>query len=136
MSFMFNRGALGLQNGSIDWDVDDIRARLSRTTENAIDEDATSMTGLGLSATETALSGNTGPTENTTDDRIGYDYDDFSFVSVAAGPECDKYIVYKFVTDDAGSTPIAVIDLNPPRTPNGGDINVTVPASGAFYTQQ
>lgn len=134
--FLFNRGALGLLDGSIDWENDTIRARLSRTSESSIDKDATAMTGLGLSATSMSLAGCDGPNEDTANDRIAYDFTDPTFEAVEAGDEVDKYIVYKHVTDDAGSTPIAVIELNPARTPNGGDISVTVPAGGAFYTQQ
>jgi hypothetical protein len=136
MGMIFNRGALGLQNTTINWGSDTIKARLSRTSENAISKDATSMTGLGLSATDVALGTKTGPTEDQSLDRIKYGCATIGFAAVAAGAEVDKYIVFKFVTNDAGSIPIAVISLSPAITPNGGDINCTIDAAGLFYTQQ
>jgi len=41
-------------------------------------------------------------------------------------------VIYKFVTNDAGSTPICHIDLTTSITPNGGDINITWNGSGIF----
>lgn len=134
--FVFNRAALNLQNGSIAWTTDTIKARLSQTSESSISKDATAMTGLGLSATDVTLGSKSGPTEDTTNDRIDYTCGNISFVGVGAGSEVDKIIVFKFVTDDASSTPIAVVNLNPARTPNGGDINLTISSDGLFYMQQ
>ena len=67
------------------------------------------MTGLGLSATDTTLASKTGPTEDTANDRVDYTCGNISFVAVAAGAEVDKIVVFKFVTNDAGSTPIALV---------------------------
>lgn len=136
MAHVFNRGALGLTNNTILWTSDTIKARLSLTSESSINKDATSMTGLGLTATDTTLAGKTGPTEDTANDRIDYTCSNISFVAVAAGAEVDKIVVFKFVTNDAGSTPIALVNLSPARTPNGGDINLTISADGLFYLQQ
>ncbi len=135
MGMVFNRGALGLTDGSISWGSATIKARLSRTSENAISKDATAMTGLGVAATDVTLGSKTGPTEDQALDRVKYSAGNFSFPAVASGAEVDKVIVFKFVTDDAGSTPIAVVNITP-ITPNGGDINVTVNAAGLFYLQQ
>ena len=94
------------------------------------------MTGFGLSATDTTLASKTGPVEDTANDRVDYSCGNISFVAVAAGAEVDKIIVFKFVTNDAGSTPIALVNLSPARTPNGGDLNLTLSADGLFYLQQ
>ena len=134
--FVFNRAALGLTDGTLSWTSDTIRARLSNTSESSISKDATAMTGLGLPATDVTLGSKSGPTEDTANDRIDYTCGNSSFVAVGAGAEVDKIIVFKFVTNDAGSTPIAVVNLNPARTPNGGDINLTISADGLFYLQQ
>jgi hypothetical protein len=136
MGMIFNRGALGLQDGSIVWSSATIKARLSRTSENAISKDATVMTGLGIAATDITLGTKTGPTEDQATDRIKYSSANPSFAAVASGAEVDKLIIFKFVTNDAASIPIAVVSLTTPITPNGGDINVTWDAQGAFYTQQ
>jgi hypothetical protein len=90
MAHVFNRGALGLTNGTIAWTSDTIKARLSVTSESSINKDATSMTGLGLSATDTTLASKTGPTEDTANDRIDFTCGNISFVAVAAGAEVDK----------------------------------------------
>ncbi len=45
-------------------------------------------------------------------------------------------MVFKFVTNDAGSTPVAVVNFSPAITPNGGSIQITPDAAGWFYTQQ
>ena len=136
MAHVFNRGALGLTNATINWTSDTIKARLSLTSEASINKDATSMTGLGLSATDVTLGSKSGPTEDTANDRIDYTCGTISFVAVAAGAEVDKIVVFKFVTNDAGSTPIALVNMSPARTPNGGDINLTISADGLFYLQQ
>jgi len=135
VGMIFNRGAQGLLDGTITWTSATIKARLSRTSENAISKDATTMTGLGLSATDLTFGSKTGPTEDQSTDRIKFDCGDPTFAAVAAGAEVDKIIVFKFVTNDAGSTPIAVVSITP-ITPNGGDIVVTIDAAGLFYLQQ
>jgi hypothetical protein len=132
-----NRGARDLQNNTIVWASDTIKARLSRTSES-INKDTTVMTGLGFSGppTDVTLASKTF-TEDTTNDRIVYGAANFTFSGVAAGAEIDKIIIFKFVTNDAGSTPIAVVTLATPITPGSTiDIVVTVSASGLFYTQQ
>ena len=135
MGMIFNRGAQGLLDGTITWGSATIKARLSRTSENAISKDATVMTGLGLSATDLTLGSKTGPTEDQSTDRVKYGSGNPTFATVAAGAEVDKIIVFKFVTDDSASTPIALVNITP-ITPNGGDIVVTVDGAGLFYLQQ
>lgn len=92
------------------------------------------MTSLGVTGYDQTLGSKT-KTKDTTNDRIVYDSANFTFPAVAAGAEIDRVAIFKFVTNDAGSTPIAIIDITP-ITPNGGDIAVTVSADGLFYTQQ
>lgn len=132
--FIFNRGAQGLLDGTIDWSADTIKARLVLTADT-LSKDSTSMTGLGIAATDVTLGSKTGPTEDTANDRIGYDAADPTFSAVAAGAEIDKLIIYKFVTDDAGSTPISTLDITA-VTPAGFDIVVTLPSGATFYTAQ
>lgn len=131
--FVFNEGAESLLDGTINWSIDTIRARLVLTSET-LDKDSTAMTGIGVTGNDVTLASKT-RTKDTTNDRIVYDCADFTFPSQTAGAECDQVVIFKFVTNDAGSTPIAVMDITP-VTPNGGDVNVTVSANGLFYTQQ
>lgn len=135
MGHIFNRGALGLLPGGGITLADTFKARLSRTSET-LSKDSTSMTGLGVSATDVVVTG-VAITEDTANDRIVFDHDDPTFAGVT-GAEVDKYILYKFVTNDAGSTPIAACGITP-ITPFGGDIIAVVTAAasgGAFYLQQ
>jgi len=132
--FIFNRGALGLLDGSIDWSADTIKARLVLTSET-LSKDSTSMTGIGDALTDVTLSGKTGPTEDTANDRTGYDASDPTFSAVASTSPMDQMVIFKFVTNDAGSTPIAVLDITE-KTPSGADVVVTLPSGAAFYTQQ
>lgn len=132
--FIFNRGSLGLQNGTINWASDTIKARLVLTSET-LSKDSTTMTGIGDALTDVTLSGKTGPTEDTANDRVGYDADDPTFSAVAAAVAMDQIVIFKFVTDDAGSTPIAALDITE-KTPNGADVVVTLASGAAFFTQQ
>ncbi len=56
----------------------------------------------------------------------------YTALAVDGANNIDGLIIYKFVTDDAGSTPICHIDLTTSITPNGGDINITWNGSGIF----
>lgn len=59
------------------------------------------------------------------------DHADFTFAA-AAGDPCESIVWYKFVTNDADSPYFLVIDTATglPVTLNGGDVNVTLHASG------
>jgi hypothetical protein len=133
--FVFNTAALQLQDGTLSWAAATVYARLSEQTE-VLDKDATVMTGLGLPATDCAVTGKTGPTLDTANDRVVYSGDSFTFLGVAEGPRCDKVIVFQRGINDAASLPIAVVEIENPILPNGGSLAVNVPASGMFYTQQ
>lgn len=135
---VFNRAALNLLGvaTAISWSADTIKVRLSRTSEASINKDATAMTGIGDAAIgDQTLGTKTGPTEDTANDRVGYSSAASTFTAVT-GTEVDKLVIFKFVTNDAGSTPIAVVNLSPAITPNGGNIQVTPAAAGWFYTQE
>jgi hypothetical protein len=135
--FVFNAGADGLQSGgSITWASDTIKVRpVTKASESAVDKDATSMTGIGTTGYDVTLGSKT-KTKNNANDRIVYDSADFTFAAVAgAVGAVDHFIVFKYNTNDAGSTPIAKVAMTE-ITPNGGDIAVTVSADGLFYTQQ
>lgn len=135
MGMIYNRGALQLLNGTTTWTSATVKARLSRTSESLTDKDVLVMTGLGLSATDVALASKTGPTEDQATDRIKYTCAGITFTAVAAGAEVDKMIIYRFVTNDADSVPVAVVGITP-ITPNGGDIIVTIDAAGLLYLQE
>jgi hypothetical protein len=92
------------------------------------------MTGYTAIGTDQTLGSKTF-TEDTTNDRIVYDAADPSWTAVVGGSTVGYVVVFKFVTNDAGSTPIACIDVTDTPT-NGGNINLTFDTTGAFYLQQ
>lgn len=131
---LFNAGAFGLCSGTIVYATDVIRGRLVETSQE-VDTKATSMTGIGLPATDIAVGGRiTSPVKDDTNDRVVYNLANPTFPSVAAGPEINRMVLFKFITNDAGSVPIAIIEIDP-TTPTGVDIAVTVDPAGAFYLQ-
>jgi hypothetical protein len=58
-----------------------------------------------------------------------FDADDiataWASLAVDGTKDIDGLVIFKFVTDDAGSTPIAYIDLATAVRPNGGDVGIT-----------
>lgn len=136
-NFTTNRGARDLSvktpGTQIDWAADVIKARLvsSSVTPTKDDTSMTGMTGLG---TDQTLGSKTF-TEDTVNDRIVYDAADPTWVAVASGATVGWVVIYKFVTNDAGSTPIFVIDITDTPT-NGGDITIQFAAAGIGYLQQ
>lgn len=125
--------SVGTSGTAINWASDTIKARLVASSFTP-DKDNTSMTGYTAIGTDQTLGSKTF-TEDTTNDRIVYDAADPTWTAVASGSTVGWCVVFKLVTNDAGSTPIAVIDLTDTPT-NGGDITVTFNASGIFYLQQ
>jgi hypothetical protein len=55
------------------------------------------MTGIGDALTDVTLSGKTGPTEDTGNDRIGYDAADPTFSAVASTSPMDQMVIFKVV---------------------------------------
>jgi hypothetical protein len=130
---LFNEGANGLTAGTINWASDTIRARLVASSAT-VNKDDTSMTAHTVIGTDQTLGSKT-KTKDTTNDRIVYDAADPVWTAVAGGSTVGTVTIFKFVTNDAGSTPIASLDIADTAT-NGGDITIAFSADGAFYLQQ
>jgi hypothetical protein len=134
-SFVYNAGADGLTSGgAITYASDTIKARLvaSSVTPN---KDDTSMTGYTVIGTDQTLGSKT-KTKDTTNDREVFSAATLTWTAVAGGSTVGWVVFFKFVTNDAGSTPIAVIDVNDTAT-NGGDLTLTPDATnGYWYLQQ
>lgn len=133
-NFVNNEGSESLQDNTIVWASDTIKARLvaSSFTPN---RDDTSMTGYTVIGTDQTLANKT-RTKDTANDRIVYDNTaDIVWTAVAGGSTIGWVVIFKFVTNDAGSTPIFVLDVTDTAT-NGGDITVAFHADGIGYTQQ
>ena len=129
---MYNVGVNAIMSQSLDWTTATIKARPVLTADTP-DIDATSMTGEGETGYDVTLT-NCTITNDTTNDRCVFDSDNFTWTSVAAIGEINRYVLFKFVTNDAGSTPIATVELTTPITPNTFNIAVTVASTGHFYT--
>ena len=132
-NLVYNEGAESLLDGSIVWASDTIKARLvaSSVTPN---KDDTVMTGYTAIGTDQTLTTKT-RTKDTANDRIVYDSDNVAYTAVAGGSTVGWVTIFKFVTNDADSIPIATLDVTDTAT-NGGDINITFSADGIFYLQQ
>jgi len=132
-SFVTNRGSLDLQSNVVVWASDTIKCRLVASSFTP-DKDNTVMTGYTAIGTDQTLGSKT-RTEDTTNDRIVYDAADPTYTAVTIGSTIGWVVVYKFVTNDADSVPVFVLDVTDTPT-NGGDISVAFSASGIGYTQQ
>ena len=133
-SFVTDAGSIGLQNASITWSSATIKARLVSSSVTPTKGSAV-MTGLTAIGTDQTLGSKTGPTTDGTNHRTAYDAADPTWTAVAGGSTAGWVVVYKFVTNDGDSIPIAVLDVTDTPT-NGGDIGVTFDSTGIFYTQQ
>lgn len=136
-SFVTNRGArdLSVATGGtqIVWASDTIKARLVASSAT-VNKDDTSLTPYTAIGTDQTLGSKTF-TEDTANDRIVYDAADSTWTAVAGGSTVGWVVIFKFVSNDAGSTPIAVIDVVDTAT-NGGDITIQYSVDGIFYLQE
>lgn len=93
------------------------------------------MTPYTVIGTDQTLASKT-KTTDTTNDRIVYSAATLTWTAVVAGSTVGYVVIFKFVTNDAGSTPIAVIDVTDVPT-NGSDLTLAPDATnGFFFTQQ
>lgn len=120
-------GMQRLLNKELDLDTDTIKAILvdgADYTYSTAHDDLADVTGAGIVATATL--GTLTITNGT------FDSADFSWTSVT-GDQCEIIILY----DDTHASDALILYLDSsitgmPVTPNGGNINVTVNASGWF----
>lgn len=134
-SFVTNAGADGLTSGgSITYASDTIKARLVASSAT-LNKDDTSMTPYTIIGTDQTLGSKT-KTKDTTNDREVFSAATLTWTAVAGGSTVGYVAIFKFVTNDAGSTPIAIIDVTDTPT-NGSDLTLTPDATnGFFYLQQ
>lgn len=116
----FPKGKEKILNGDIDWNTDSIRARLvvSTYTYDAAHEFLSSVT---------KVTGTTDQTLTTPTITNGvFDADDITFTAVPAGETASSVVLYKFVTNDADSPVLALIDTITgfPKATDGGNITV------------
>lgn len=129
---IWKKGALG-SGTLVDLDTDTIKLRLINVATDypTLNLAATSMTGItkyGSSTDQTLGTPTITATVagTTTFGTVAFDAVDavFTAVAVDTAKTVAGLVVYKFVSNDAGSTPILWIDGFTAVTPNGGDITV------------
>ncbi len=138
-SFVYTNAKAKLMNGGIDLDTDDIRTGLLMTNTTAdTEEDTTLMNGFstldemdGANYVRKAMANEAVNTDNA-NDRGEFDGDDETWTALGAGTrQVAAVLLYKHVTNDTDSIPIAYIDTGGfPISANGGDLTVQWNAEG------
>jgi hypothetical protein len=123
---------------------DDIRCLLLEAATDANPDDADVAAVLARAGTtELTSTGyvrqalvNEATSQDDPNDRAEFTADNvvFSSVSQAGSETVVAHLWFKFITNDAGSIPIALDDTPTeyPLTPNGSDITINAPAEGIF----
>lgn len=136
-SFVTNEGAESLLDGTFAYLSATIRARLC--TAGTIDADQTSMTGqtAATGSTDLTLSGKT-VAKNTTTDRVVFSATSpLTWTGLTHTGNATHIAIYRFNTDDAGSTPIAFIDIADQSLTGATQASFTIDGTnGLFYLQQ
>lgn len=136
-SHWFNEAARGVFAGEIDLNADDIRIALlsTNTTADTENDAITTVDGIttldefdGANYVRKALA-NEAVNKDDTNDRAEFDADDVTWTSLGAGTRSVAGIlVYKHVTNDTDSIPIAWVEVS--GTPDGNDFTVQWNAEG------
>lgn len=131
-SFVYNTGADGLTDGSIDWASDTIKVRLVASSATPAKTDTSLAAGYVAIGTDQTLASKT-RTKDDTNNRILYGAANITYTAIASGSTYGWAIVYK---DDGGNgIPIAALDI-PNTATNNGDVNLNFPSTVVFYLQQ
>lgn len=121
-SYWFNEGLEEVQKGTVVWGTGTYKARLvSSVPARTI----TSMTGVTAIGTDQTL-GSLSIVKDDTNNQVKFKAANPTWTALAAGSTVAAVVVYKFVTDDAGSIPLCVHDVTDTPT-NGGDITIDWP---------
>lgn len=125
MSNFFDVALQGFTTAGINMSSDVIKARFCRASAYTFSAAHTSMTPVGAGVGTDPTLGSKSLVNGT------FDAADAVWSAVGAGAAIDQVIIYKFVTNDAGSTPIAFIN-GFSVTPNGGDITAVWQSTSPF----
>lgn len=111
-----------------------VQTETAMTTAAASELSVTGYTSGFASASRRTLASKT-MTNDTTNHRTVVDAaDPATWTALAAGATISAAIVYKHLTSDAASTPIAYLDFTDTAT-NGSDFTITYDANGIWYIQ-
>lgn len=133
-SYVNDVGAAGLTSGGgITWASDTIKARIVKSTATIAKTDTTMTPYTTITgSTDFTLANKNKDTATSGKTKFGNTSTALSWTAVAAGETVMGIVIFKFVTNDAGSTPIAFIDTTDTPT-NGGNITYTEGSDGLFY---
>ena len=144
-NFVYTHAKYLLLNGALDFQEagDDLRVLLVMTNTSAdTEEDVDTIDAFsqideynGANYARQALASQT-TTENETNNRGEFDATDSTFANLGAGVrQCQAAILYKHVTDDTDSIPIAYIDTGGfPFAGNGGNVVLGWNTGGILQT--
>lgn len=126
-SFFFDNGTYQLDTGAKTWTGGTVKARIMTGSLPA--KTVTVMTGITAATGSTDWTAtNRVTTNDTTNHRTTFGCDDPTWTSVAGGSTVTAVVFYWFVTDDADSIPIFLIDVTDKAT---SGITETLPLSTA-----
>jgi hypothetical protein len=129
---IYNVAKAGLMNGSIDLDTDDIRCLLLVGSVTISPDHATvaAVIAANTEATDGSYARQALTSEavvqNDTNDRGEFDSATIDFGALDATTPTAA-LIYKFVTNDAGSTPISIHDTGFGTAANGAGYTITTP---------
>ena len=136
-SFVYTEAKRALLAGDLDLNAHDIRVMLVDSTTTAdTEEDATTISGIttlgelsGTGYARVALANEAVAADNT-NNRGEFDSDDAAWTGIDAGTAAAA-LVYRHVTNDTDSVPIAYIDTGGfPIVTNGGNLTIQWNAEG------
>lgn len=139
---VYTRGAARMADGTVDWDGStDIRVLLTTSsyTPNKDHNVVTDITNE-LSGGNYARKPTTGRTviEDDASDRVALDLDDLTWIALTLASGIPRYAA--LYTEGGGTDAtrqlLGWVDLNGSSTPNGGDWQITWPATGAIVLNE
>lgn len=143
-SFWYDHAAYLLAHGTLDLDSDTLKVALVMTNTTAdTEKDKATLSGFttldrgdGTNYADKTLASVT-DTEDNTNHRAYIDCADVTWSALGAGTRnYQGAVVYKFVTDDTDSIPVAYIDSGGfPFAGNGGDVTMQINAAGLLRLQ-
>lgn len=138
-SLVYNEFKRANAAGEIDLNADDIRIALvmTNTTVDTENDGITTVSGFttldemdGANYARAALA-NEAVNKDDGNDRAEFDADDVTFSLLGNGTrEVQGALVYKHVTNDADSIPIAFIEFATTQNPGGSDFTIQWDAEG------
>ncbi len=139
MSLVYNEFKRANAAGEIDLDADDIRVALlmTNTTVDAENDGTATLSNYtdldecdGANYARQALTSEA-VVKDDGNDRASFDADNPTWNALGNGTRANKgALVYKHVTDDTDSIPIAFIEFGSPQNPGGSNFTVTWHANG------